>query len=108
VTLATFIGGKYVVASVVKSLQVSRADQPAAAAPVDRPENDEAITGQVAEPVLLIGREPPPVDVMGMSLQRNNLSPLDAVWLVVGALVAYELGKGRNVSPTAGETRSSD
>lgn len=99
VTLATFIGGKYVVASVLSSMENQGTTAPIAADRVENPQGDAAPTGVGAEPVLRVMEGRPAGDAMNFDFKRRNISVLDAVWLIVGALVAYELGKGAAAKP---------
>jgi hypothetical protein len=106
-TLVVFIAGKYAVATVIAN-QRDQVVPPPTAGPV---EDDRETDTDDAPAVVPAELDLPARDATAvLETNPNNLdvNPLDAVWLVVGALVAYQLGKGGSARPAAEASSAAD
>ncbi|BBO30891.1 hypothetical protein [Lacipirellula parvula] len=105
VALAAIYGSTVVIAEIMKKRDVSIAAKPATTA-VDEATGDEAADGAAAtaqEPVETPQETAnPALGGMGtMQTRASDLNPWQFVWIAIGALVAYELGRGAGAPKTA-------
>ena len=107
VALAAIYGSTVIIAEVMKKRDVSIAAKPAAAAADNAATGDEATDNATASaegPVEQTTEEAtnPALASMGtMPTRTSDLNPWQFVWMAIGALVAYELGRGAGTPKTA-------
>ncbi|WP_428307802.1 hypothetical protein [Lacipirellula sp.] len=107
VALAAIYGSTVVIAEIMKKRDVSIAAKPPTIAVDDETTGDEAADGAEAtaeEPVEETTEEAtnPALAGMGtMPTRTSDLNPWQFVWMAIGALVAYELGRGAGAPKTA-------
>jgi hypothetical protein len=105
IALAAIYGSTVVIAEIMKKRDVSIAAKPAAAAAEDEAGDDagDADSDTAAAPVEAIPEsdQNPALAGMGtMQTRASDLNPWQFVWMALGALVAYEFGRGAGAPKT--------